>query len=49
MSTTDKELLLRKYNNTLKINKKKQPQHKIPFKLKKSKQVVNVPLGGSGH
>lgn len=49
MSTTDKELLLRKYNNILKINKKKQPQHKITFKLKKSEQAVNAPSGGSGH
>lgn len=43
MSTTDKELLLRKYNNIVKINKKKQPQYKISFKLKKSEQVLNVP------
>lgn len=42
MSTTDKELLLRKYN-IVKINKKEQSQHKISFKLKKSEQVINVP------
>lgn len=36
------ELLSRKFNNLLKINKKKQPQSKIPIKLEKSERASNV-------